>query len=413
MYDFIARENGARVTIAEQYCKQILHKDCKARVDVNANVGIMEPRPFFGRIESLRGIGAMIVAAWHVSGWAINGVLLLPHQPWQQASALQNAIGRFELALLPGHAALMIFFVISGLVLRVSLQYGPQDFGRSALRFHIARIFRIYPVCMFAILIAALAHGWMIPSQPGHPAMPLDLSDFVANLLLLDVSLNGTLWAIQVEVVMAPFIVLLYFIETWQGPRALVAIAVITSFLSFSSRWTPWAPLSHNFFAFVLGMLIPTLGKTYVQQLSRFSTSRLLAGAVISLFLAGPLFGFFSRYSAFVEAYAATILVSILAYRIDLQGFWLLDTRPFRLLGVSSGSYYVLHMSLLVWIVPLVAMVTPAALNVEVPALTGPVVIAIVLGVLSAAAILSYLVVEAPGIALGRRIMSSRRLRLA
>jgi len=374
---------------------------------------MMEPRPFFTRIESLRGIGAMIVAGWHVSGWPINGVSLLPHQPWQQSGMVQNAIGRLELALLPGHAALMVFFVISGFVLRVSLQYVPQDFVRLTLRFHIARIFRIYPVCMFATIVAALAYGWQIPPQPGHPLMPLNLSSFIANLLLLDISLNRILWAIQLELVMAPIIVLLYFMEWWQGARILVVIAVISSFLSFTSQWTPWAPLSHNLFAFVLGMLIPTLGKAFVQRLSLCTTNRLLLGTVISLFLAGPLLGFFSQYSALIEAYAATVLVSILAYRDDLKTLRLLDTKPFRLLGASSGSYYVLHMPIFVCIVPVIATVTPAAFNFQMPALTGLVVIAIVLAANSVPAILSYLIIEEPGIALGRRIMSSRRVRRA
>lgn len=50
------------------------------------------------------------MAAWHVSGWLTYGVLLLPHQPGQQSGAVENAIGRLELALLPGPAALMVFF---------------------------------------------------------------------------------------------------------------------------------------------------------------------------------------------------------------------------------------------------------------------------------------------------------------
>ena len=31
----------------------------------------MEQRPFFGRVESLRGIGAMAVAAYHFAGMAL------------------------------------------------------------------------------------------------------------------------------------------------------------------------------------------------------------------------------------------------------------------------------------------------------------------------------------------------------
>ena len=48
----------------------------------------------------------------------------------------------------------------------------------------------------------------------------------LANMLLLDASLNGTLWALQLEVLMAPIIVLFYFLERSYGTRVLVAAAV-------------------------------------------------------------------------------------------------------------------------------------------------------------------------------------------
>ncbi|TMJ28422.1 MAG: hypothetical protein E6G96_11685, partial [Alphaproteobacteria bacterium] len=252
---------------------------------------MQEARPFFHRVESLRGIGAVMVAGWHVSGWGVNGVQLLPHLPWSEVSWLQNAIGRLELALLPGHAALMMFFVISGFVLRVSLQYGPQDVAHATIRFHLARVFRIYPVVMFSMLVAALAHDWQIPATGNQPVAPVSLSTFIANLLLLDVSLNTTLWAIQVELLMAPVIVALYFLERWQGAWALAAIAVATSVFSFAGGWTPWRPLSHNLFAFVLGMLVPTLGCKLLQALSSLAAHRLLFGVVFCLFLTGPALG--------------------------------------------------------------------------------------------------------------------------
>ena len=374
---------------------------------------MQEARPFFHRVESLRGIGAVMVAGWHVSGWGVNGVQLLPHLPWSEVSWLQNAIGRLELALLPGHAALMMFFVISGFVLRVSLQYGPQDVAHATIRFHLARVFRIYPVVMFSMLVAALAHDWQIPATGNQPVAPVSLSTFIANLLLLDVSLNTTLWAIQVELLMAPVIVALYFLERWQGAWALAAIAVATSVFSFAGGWTPWRPLSHNLFAFVLGMLVPTLGCKLLQALSSLAAHRLLFGVVFCLFLTGPALGFFSHFSALFEGYLAFLLVSMVAYRTELQSLRVLDIKPIRLLGLSSGSYYVLHMSLLVWIVPIVAMAAPSALSLRVPALVGPAVIVVVAAALAVPSLLSYFAVEGPGISVGRRIGASWKLRAA
>ena len=370
---------------------------------------MQEARPFFHRVESLRGIGAVMVAGWHVSGWHVNGIALLPHRPWLEAGWFQNALGRFELALLPGHSALMVFFVISGFVLRVSLQYGPQSVADATVRFHIARIFRIYPVVMLSMLLSAVAHGWQIPATATQPAGALDAWTITANLLLLDVSMNSVLWAIQLEVLMAPVIVALYFLERWRGPWVLVAIAFVTSVLSFDKGWALWPPLSHNFFAFVLGMLVPTLGCRLVRALSLPGVHGLLLGVVLCLFLTGAVLGLFSRFSAFFEGYLAFLLVSIVAYRMEARGLRILDIKPVRLLGLSSGSYYVLHMTLLMWIVPMIAMAIPAAWSLQAPALVGPVVIAVAAAVLSVPSLASYYAVEAPGIALGRRVIAGWR----
>lgn len=363
-----------------------------------------EARPFFHRVESLRGIGALIVAGWHLAGWGVNGFELLPHHHWTHVDRLQDAAGRLLIALLPGHSALMVFFVISGLVLRVSLQYGPQGAGPATVRFVIARIFRIYPVVVFSMVLAVLTYGWQIPATELRPSLPLDVPTFIANLLAIDVSLNSVLWAIQVEILMVPIILLLYFVERRYGPWALLGIAVVASALSFSGGWALWRPLSHNLFAFVLGMLVPTLGCKFVQRLSPSWSQWLLIAVVISLYLTGPAFGFFSRFAALFEGYLAALLISLVAYRLDLKGLRWLDRKPVRLLGLSSGSYYVLHMLLMAWIVPVVAMAVPMALSVQVPVLVGPLIMAVVLAAVSVPALLSYYAIEERGIALGRRV---------
>lgn len=360
-------------------------------------------RPFFLRVEALRGICAAMVAGYHVSGWGAPAGLLLPHNPWIGVGALQNAVGRVELYLFTARAALMVFFVISGLVLRVSLQYGPQDFGRAVFRFHIARIFQIYPIVVFAMLLAAIADNWQLP-QAGTP---LGLSTLIANFLLLNVSLNGTLWALQLEVVMAPLIVLLYFLERRQGPWILAVIAVGATFLAFSN-WMLWQPLSEYFFAFVLGMLIPTLGKNWVIGLSRVTANRWLVAAVVCLFLPWPLLGFYSKFSAVIEGYAAALLVCIIAYQLEIANVRCLDWRPIRMLGLSSGSFYVLHMTVLPWIVPIVARAIPNQLSIHIPALAGPLVIFGSLVLFAPIALISYHAVEAPGIGLGRLIIAKR-----
>ena len=356
------------------------------------------PRPFFGRVEALRGLCAAMVAGWHMSGLPAPWGTLLRQRPWTSGGALQNAIGRFELGMFPGHAALMVFFTISGLVLRVSLQYGPQDFGRAAARFHIARLFRIYPVTLFALAVAALVRYATAP----HGLAPPTLSKIIANLLMFDVSSNNTLWAIQLEVVMAPFIVLLWGLERRFGPRALIAIALITTPLAFG-KWTFWPPLSEYFFAFVVGMLLPTVGQAWIRRLSAAAAGWWTVGALLTLFLAWPVFGFFSKFSAVAEEYAAAVLLCAIAYRTDLIGLKWMDWPFFRQLGRASGSYYVLHAPLLPLIFTALIGFFPALFLAQWPAIAAPLAVIACLVIFVPIAMLSYRLVEEPGIALGRR----------
>jgi peptidoglycan/LPS O-acetylase OafA/YrhL len=363
---------------------------------MNADAG---PRPFFGRVEALRGVCAAMVAGWHMTGWACPSGPFMDPASWLAAGPVQRIVGQAALWLLAGHAALLVFFAISGLVLRVSLEYGPQDFGRAALRFHIARIFRIYPISMFGMTVAALVRIGLAPPD----APPVTLSEFLANLLLLHVSLNGTLWAIQLEVVMAPLIVLLWGLDKRFGPRALVAVVLIATPLAFAN-WAYWRPLSQYFFAFVLGMLLPSLGRAWIGRLSSRAANWALAGATLVLFLSWPVFGFFSRFGAVVQGYAGAILLCAIAYRTDLKAVSWLDWPFFRQLGRASGSYYVLHMPLLPLIFLAITRLLPAYLFRDYPAITEPLVVAATLLLFAPVAMLSYRLVEGPGIALGRRI---------
>jgi peptidoglycan/LPS O-acetylase OafA/YrhL len=63
----------------------------------------------------------------------------------------------------------------------------------------------------------------------------------------------------------------------------------------------------------------------------------------------------------------------------------------------------------LMGIVPVIAMAVPAAWSLQAPALVGPAVIAVAAAVLTVPSLVSYYAVEAPGIALGRRVNAGWR----
>lgn len=362
-------------------------------------------RPFFARVESLRGLGAMLVAGYHISGWGLYGLGFLPHTPWPDAGPVQNRVGEALLWLLPGHAALMMFFVISGCVLHVSLQFGPRAFWPAAGRFVLARAFRIFPIVIVGTLFLLwAADGQRMPSGLDL-SRPPGVGEILANMALLSASINPTLWAIQVEALMVPVILLLFFAERRWGTRVLVAAAVTTSLLSFNGDWALWKPLSNNLFAFVLGMLVPTLVKDWMLGLSRRAAQRALVLSVVVLFAAGPVFGFYSHNAAFLEAHAATVLVALAAWRFDLRGLGFLLHPVVRQIGLASGSYYVLHIPLLWLCLAAVAPHVPRDLALAAPLAVGVVLLPLMAVAIVPAAMLSFRLVEAPGMALGRRML--------
>jgi peptidoglycan/LPS O-acetylase OafA/YrhL len=267
-----------------------------------------------------------------------------------------------------------------------------------------ARVFRVYPIVMLSFCLAALDQWFNNPLGSSLAEARFDVLRFLAQLALVDVSWNDTLWALQVEMLMVPAILCVYFFERRVGPRALVALALLTTVLSFDKHWALWPPLSRNVFAFLVGMGIPTVGRTVVSRMTQTSANRWLAGAVLTMVVSAPLLGIFSPVSAVVETYASAVLVSLAAYRSNLWGGGLLDTKPLRLLGLSSGSMYVLHAPTLRAAIVVAAAVIPASWSASAPAAVGFIVIGPWLLALAPCMLATYYLVEAPGIALGRRI---------
>jgi peptidoglycan/LPS O-acetylase OafA/YrhL len=368
-------------------------------------------RPFFSRLESIRGLGAVVIAGYHFSGIDLHGRSLLPHvrwadvgAGWRDAGLMQYALGRLSLALLPAHAFLMLFFVISGFVLRQALEYGPRTVGSASAKFFIARAFRVYPIVGFLVMLTILMK--LAESPPSFPSP----GRLVAHLLLLDVTMNGTLWALQVELLMAPVIVALFFLERRWGPGVLVGVGVTATGLAFVRSWAVWPPLSANLFAFVLGMAIPTHGRRFALALSRRGATLWAVGAGAVLLASGSCFGLYSRWSAVFETYAALVAISIVAYRLDVPVLKWLDNSWLRRLGSASGSYYVLHMATIPAGMAVASALLPAGWSVAAPAAVGVGFLAVWLLALVPLMMSVSRLVEMPGIALGRRLIRALRL---
>lgn len=147
---------------------------------------------YIPRLESLRGLGALMVAAFHSAQatWAPNHSLL---------SSLGE--GHWSIGVLAflyhnfcnGHGALITFFVISGLVLTRTLKRGPEKFWPASKRFFVTRIFRIYPAIISTVFLFALLYWGFGCAIPGVPAEAYTLRRLIRNMLLLETSIDGVM----------------------------------------------------------------------------------------------------------------------------------------------------------------------------------------------------------------------------
>jgi peptidoglycan/LPS O-acetylase OafA/YrhL len=113
-----------------------------------------------------------------------------------------------------GAAGVAAFFVHTCLVLMYSLERLTHDGKHVTLRFYIRRFFRIYPLSVFCVIMAVLLH---IPNWPRLDAAEITPRIIVANLLLVQniftkTSVIGPLWSLAYEVQMYLVLPALYFL---------------------------------------------------------------------------------------------------------------------------------------------------------------------------------------------------------
>lgn len=361
---------------------------------------------FYARLESLRGLAALTVVAFHASltSWAPNKTLAADtfqdEQAWRGARLIL-------IALFNGAGAVNLFFVLSGFVLASSLARGPVDSWLATREFTIGRVFRIYPAVWASVLVYALIFGVLVPASTLHPG-PVEFSDVILNMLLLKVDLNGVMWSLQVELVAIPLILLLGLLDRRIGPAPIAAASIALLALSFIGFWTVgFSGLSLNpLAAFTFGMLIRH-AKGSVGTLRRYQVSLLLIAASVLFFAARPLLGNSTgafRWITILESISSAILVALIAFRSELAIGRFLDRPLWRFYGRISYSLYLLHALalLVVWSQP---ERVRAWLEWGVPnAVMIILMAALVIIMATPIAWLSWRYIELPGIAIGRGI---------
>lgn len=94
-----------------------------------------------------------------------------------------------------GYLGVNLFFLISGFVIAWSAE------GRSWQAFAVARFARLYPG-----FVTCMAISWIVLAAAQHPAFPVTMKQFVANLIIFSPALgepfvDGVYWSIVLELI--------------------------------------------------------------------------------------------------------------------------------------------------------------------------------------------------------------------
>lgn len=362
-------------------------------------------RKHLAQLESLRGLGTLMVAALHCSqaGFAPQRTL--------RTAAGENLAGRIGVdvyrVFFNGHGALIMFFVISGFVLTRSLEAGPKKLGPVAKRYFTARLFRIYPAIISTVSLLWLLYlifGWMVPGVQPSAYAPMHV---LRNALLWETSIDGVMWSLQVELVA---VVVIFLVARLQPFCRFTAIGVLL-LLTVLSFWKPWFDLLGQgtyfgwIFAFVFGIALqvhPAFWRRFLEQ----GYPWLFFLSIVVFFGARPIS---PHWAPLLECCASSVIIAVLAYRPASIASRLLDSAFLEFYGRISYSFYLLHpLSLIVlWNIP-------RQINWLRAAGLPNAAIALGLFIISSAAItplawLSWRYVEITGIDLGRRLVGDRR----
>ena len=346
----------------------------------------MRDRATIPALQSLRGLAALVVLLHHAS------FVFTTSPAFHSASE----------TLFNAHAAVELFFVLSGFVLC-------RAFGGSALgavtvgRFWWRRLFRIYPTvwagCSLTVVALVLfeqvpvanASAWF---DAAVPPGQLEGANLLANFLLLKRTLVLPLWSVRVELFMA---LLLPFFWVLLRHRLALPLLIGTGALCLATGGIN--PIFSHAFAFALGASL-----VHFHRLA-FPAAAAVAAVLVLLFFRriDPAWsletGFNAPIPTFVESLTAAVVIGFLGQRRGPR--WLVAA-PLVALGDISYSMYALHFPILIALarLPVLAALPPdgaaLALMALAPVVTVP------------AAFLAYRWIERPGIALGQRWLTTR-----
>ncbi|MEV6488635.1 acyltransferase [Actinoplanes sp. NPDC051633] len=300
-------------------------------------------------------------------GWAAATVVVFHLGPWLLGQETHMAVFRF---LDFGRYAVLLFFLVSGYVIPMSLErHG------SLRRFWIGRVFRIYPAYLAAIAVLILTTA-AIPKALTTPLGLIGHATMLTDLFGLRAAVRP-FWTLTYEMVFYLAVTALYALR-WHRRSALIATLLAVAGAVTSAK-TPM-------------LLAVMFAGTVVYRLRQGQMAHVPGGIALVV-----------TFSALTTAVSWPTAVAVAA---TFTAFFAMRERrmPAVLTGLGTISYslYVLHVVVMLAYARLIPRLT------ERPAEIRLVAAAACLATAVGAAVLAYRWIESPAQALGRRL--GRRL---
>jgi peptidoglycan/LPS O-acetylase OafA/YrhL len=311
----------------------------------------------YASLDSLRGLAALMVAIGHtLIVLQIGGVTNLWTTAFQDLPGLQADVAKALLFPANGNAAVSVFFVLSGLVLTLSLNRTTEPWSYAVRMFIVRRVIRLYPPWLVSLAVVSLTIPFVLRFGPspqdslwfrGLYQEPWTLESWAQNVSLASVTLNIVGWSLQVELVATLLIVCWWAIRR-AFPSSLTDAALLLAVVWVAAHWNGGPRIGLYALSFYLGSLVPQFG-WIVRIFHRWHPALpglTLVPAVVMLATAAHLFSSVPCQVLY-EAVGAAWCLAVVLESPPLSVQTILRAAPIHLLGKVSFSFYLLHFPIL------------------------------------------------------------------
>jgi peptidoglycan/LPS O-acetylase OafA/YrhL len=366
-------------------------------------------------LTGLRGLAAVVVVIFHALLIFQVGMLDNPQtQSFEQGSFDQGIwveiASLAAVTLFNGRAAVVMFFVLSGAVLYLSLNGRGFTFGRDLGSYYVRRAFRLLPVLAFVTILSAGLHEFYFPDQ-AYPVTTNWMNSYfktevtpmvlIKNMVGYSNSLNSPAWSLYVEIVASvvfPFI-FLYAMRR----KAVLCVLVLAA-----ASWAAGIVVTEILFmvSFYLGAFVAAYGAAPARRVHALPgpVRAVIAAAVLLCLLTFRRFydpgAWHTWPTVLVESSAAAILIALVLFAE--RPVRILTSPAVLFLGNISYSLYLIHFIVLFMLAHTVAPMVQAPLAAETALMLNVMLAISTLAVSIPLAFLLYQAVEKPFQRIGR-----------